>query len=249
MNSDDPSSSHIPDLDGIKAGTFETALLAELRLGLPPLFYYRLQEVADDWTFVLKLHSLFEGALTQLLQEKLRLRSHIRESLTPRDSFTSRVHLASRMNLMEPDYRGFLLSLNRLRNDITHNIRFICFDIRSYVDSLSDSDCRRTAMTLSAGFKNLTLPDYRKITPPKARQRDCRTVREVFWHLNPKFSIWNSGLWALDLISLHFHFEETGGNIIPEADIAAKLQDLLHDPSVLEYRRTHKAIWPSDDAS
>ena len=41
------------------------------------------------------------------------------------------------MNLLEPDYRGFLLSLNRLRNDITHNIRFLAFDFRSYVECQS----------------------------------------------------------------------------------------------------------------
>jgi len=149
---------------------------------------------------------------------------------------------------MEPDYRGFLLSLNRVRNDITHNIRFIAFDFRAYVDSLSDADFRRTAVTLSAGFKNQPATTFPKITPKNARHRDCRTVRELFWHFSPKLSIWNSGLWTLDLISLHFHFEESGDTIIPEADIQAKLQDLLHDPSVVEYRRTHKAIWPYDNA-
>jgi len=49
--------------------------------------------------------------------------------MTPRDSFVSRVHLAERLGVMEPDYRGFLLALNRLRNDLTHNIRFIAFDL------------------------------------------------------------------------------------------------------------------------
>ena len=71
--------------------------------------------------------------MTRLLQEKLRLRTLCRESLTPRDSFTSRVYLASRMDLIEPDYRAFLLALNRLRNDITHNLRYLDFNLRHYV--------------------------------------------------------------------------------------------------------------------
>jgi hypothetical protein len=140
-------------------GTFEATLLAELRVGLPPLFYTRLLDITDDWAFVLKLHSFFEGTLTRLLQEKLALRSS-REILTPRDTFVSRIHLAERLNLLEPDYRAFLLGLNRLRNDITHNIRFIDFDLRRYVDALSDSDFRRTAYALCAGFKNVSVEDF-----------------------------------------------------------------------------------------
>jgi hypothetical protein len=62
---------------------------------------------------------------------------------------------------------------------------------------------------------------------------------------NPQFAIWNAGLYTLDLISLHFYFEESAGSIVPEWDTLAKLQDLLHDQAVLEYRRTHPAIWPA----
>jgi hypothetical protein len=102
----------------IALGNFETSLLAELRLGLPPLFYYRLVEIKDDWGFVLKLHSFFEGTLTSLIQHKLRCRKNSRETLAPRDTFVSRVYLADRMKLLEPDYKAFLLGLNRLRKTV-----------------------------------------------------------------------------------------------------------------------------------
>lgn len=227
----------------LKLGTFETALLAELRVGLPPLFFVRLIEIDDDWAFVLKLHSFSEGILTRLLQEKIRLRTQCGENLTPRDSFVSRVHLAFRMNLLEPDFRGFLIALNRLRNDITHNIRFMDFDLRRYVDGLSDSDFRRTAVTLCAGVKNLpadSIPLPKQPSPASTRQRHCQTVREQIWHLFPRFSLSYAGLWTLDLLSLHFHFEISGDKWSAEPDIQAKLQDLLHDPVVIEFRRTHE---------
>jgi hypothetical protein len=216
-------------------------LLAELRVGLPPLFYYRLIEIPDDWGFVLKLHAFFEGTLTRLLQDKLRLRTLCRESLTPRDSFTSRVYLASRMDLIEPDYRAFLLALNRLRNDITHNVRYLDFKLRHYVDNLSDTDFRRTAVMLGAGLKNVpadSIPLLANWTSPKStRQRHFRTAREQLWHNLPRFSLWCAGLMTLDLLALHFHFEKSGGTWSAEPDIEAKLQDLLHDPAVLAYRR------------
>jgi hypothetical protein len=141
----------------IQAGPFETILLAELRLGLPPLFYWQLHEIKDDWAFVLKVHALFEGTLTKLITEKIALRKIKHEHLTPYDSFVSRVQLAERLKLIEPDYKNYLISLNRLRNDITHNIRFINLRLQTYFDSFNDRDFRNASHGLGAGFKNQPL--------------------------------------------------------------------------------------------
>jgi hypothetical protein len=263
----------------LNLGTFETIVLAELRIGLPPLFYTRLLDITDDWAFVLKLHSFFEGTLTKLLHEKLALPANRHETMTPRDSFVSRVHLAERLGVMEPDYRAFLLALNRLRNDITHNVRFIAFELRGYVDALSDTEFRRTARALCAGFKDIPVGDYvamlqkeqtekhsnhagtriapadREMSsrflaafsgPGKAkRERLPRTVREFFWLSAPKPSIWYAGVWTLDMLSLHLHSE--GYPDVKafrfDSDLEAKVQDILHDPAVLEYRHKMDGLW------
>ena len=47
---------------------------------------------------------------------------------------------------------------------------------------------------------------------------------------------------TLELLSLQFHFDISEDEIIPESDIEAKLQDLLLDPAVLEFKRTSR--WP-----
>jgi hypothetical protein len=230
-------------------GEFETTLLAELRLGIPPTFYFRLVEVGDHWAFILKMHSFFEGALVKLLREKLQLRPKVRETLYPGDSFPTKVHLASRMNLLESDYTTFLLALNRLRNDITHNIRFIAFDFNTYVDSLSEFEFRRTAAALHPGFKNTNPRGFFPKTwaPKNRRSRQCHTAREMLWHLAPKFSLWSAGLRTLDLISLHFHFEVNGDEVAGDPDIEAKLQDLLHDPAVLAFRLKLSEGFPNPD--
>jgi hypothetical protein len=57
----------------IDAGSFNLILLAEHRLGIPPLFYFKLIEIKDHWAFVLKLHALFEGTIQRLLEEKQNL--------------------------------------------------------------------------------------------------------------------------------------------------------------------------------
>ena len=136
---------------------FESILLAELRLGLPPLFYWQLREIKDDWAFILKLHALFEGALTKLLFEKLAIRKIKHERLTPYDSFFSRVELAERLKLVLPEYKKYLLALNHLRNQITHNIRFINLQLSKYYDSVPESDFRRAARELGIGYENISV--------------------------------------------------------------------------------------------
>lgn len=226
---------------------FETVLLAELRLGLSPLFYNRLMENSDDWGFVLKFHSFFEGAITKLLEEKLRTHKGTHESMTSRDSFVSRVLQADRLGLLEPDYRSFLIGLNRLRNDITHNLRFIEFDFRAYVDGLSDKDFRRTAAALCIGFKNAPVDDsWREVFHPQSKMpnRSIRTGRELFWHLSPRATLWFSGVGMLDLISLQFLVDFKGDIPQYEEGIEARLQDLLLDPAVIEFKRNYENLFP-----
>jgi hypothetical protein len=179
---------------------------------------------------------------------------------------------------MEPDYGAFLQALNRLRNDITHNIRFIAFDLQRYVDDLSDKEFSRSAGALCAGFKDVPMRDYvamiederakkksehagssiapadremasRSLAslsgPSKTkREKPPRTVRELFWQSAPKQSLWYAGVWTLDMLSLHLHSE---GYPDPKAfcfdsDLEAKLQDLLHDPAIIDYKRKVEAL-------
>ena len=223
---------------------FDTILLAELRVGLPPLFYHKLLTIRDDWSFILKLHAFFEGCLTQLLQEKLKRERFRQHQITPHDSFVSRLHLADRMKLLEPDRKIFLQSLNSLRNQITHQLRFIDFDLPRYIDDLSDREFRKLALHLCTGLENITLADCNlsKLPTKRVVRHSFKTLREhVFLHY-PKYSIWFSGVMTLELLSLQFHFDISEDEIIPESDIEAKLQDLLIDPAVLEFKRT--SPWP-----
>ena len=112
----------------IDAGNFDLILLAEHRLGLPPLFYFKVMDIKDDWAFILKLHALFEGAVHRLLAEKTAQFEFAEPVPSERDSFFTKVQTAARLFL--PDNRDeayipareYLLALNHLRNRITHDL-------------------------------------------------------------------------------------------------------------------------------
>ena len=228
----------------LKANLFETSLLAEHRLRVPPLFYHRLQQLDDDWGFVLKLHAFFEGALTHTLVQKLRRHPKSADGLTPRDSFTSRVHLADRLGILEPDPKAFLLAINQLRNDLTHNIRFIDFNLDRYARSLSDRDFARTARVLCTGVVDMPLDlEDARLSSARAKQRRTTTLRQMLFQRAPRKSIWFSGLFALDLLSLHCIFDLDSEPATLEPDIEGTLQDLLLDPVVMDYKRRFKPLW------
>jgi hypothetical protein len=46
-------------------------LLAEKRLDLPILSYYKLLNEENDWTFVLRIHVLFEGVVQRVIKHVL----------------------------------------------------------------------------------------------------------------------------------------------------------------------------------
>jgi|SRR5271157_2272690 len=228
----------------LKAKQFETSLLIEHRLGLPPLFYHRLREISDDWGFVLKLHAFFEGVLTHTIVHKLRRHPKSGEGLTPLDSFTSRVQLADRLGVLEPDPKAFLLALNKLRNELTHNIGFIDFDLDRYARSLSDRYFAKTARTLCTGALDEPLnSEDARVTAAQAKQRRTTTLRQMLFQQSPRESIWFSGLMALEVLSLHCIFDLDSDPVAVEPDVEGTLQDLLLDPAVMDYKRRFKPLW------
>src|SRR2546426_8680359 len=84
--------------------TFESLLLAELNLGLPPTSFFKLMSEPDDWSFILKLHAILESALTSLLEKRL-----------PAEDFDNTMTFARKIQLVfelpecsqDPEYRSF----------------------------------------------------------------------------------------------------------------------------------------------
>src|SRR6266516_3609319 len=89
--------------------TFESVLLAELNLGLPPTSFFKLMSEPDDWSFVLKLHAILESALTRLLEKRLPA-----ESFDDMMTFVRKVQLVFDLPECSRDrysgYRGFFLA-------------------------------------------------------------------------------------------------------------------------------------------
>lgn len=158
----------------------------EKELGLPKGFFNGLVH-EDDWSFVIKLHALYESALAYVVGHKLG--EEVAEIITRLDMNGERgkVAFARALAIVTDDEVRFLKLLSTLRNRCAHGVRqAVEFSLPSYVEGLS-RDARKEFLRAVRGDD----PD-RQITIGK------NTVSHVQFVLdNPKLSIWLSSMWVL----------------------------------------------------
>src|SRR5437667_198329 len=115
--------------------TFESVLLAELNVGLPPMSFHKLIGERDDWSFILKLHAIMESALRRLLDK--RLADHDFDDPV---SFSQKLRLLqSVLPVPEEEYQSFLVALNYLRNRFAHEAKYIVADLHTVFNELPSS--------------------------------------------------------------------------------------------------------------
>jgi len=212
---------------------FESVLLAEMNLGMPPTSFYSLLKETGDWSFVLKLHCIFECALAQLIERRGADDNGVEST------FVGKVQSAFQVPFLSGDdgetFRSFLLNLNFLRNRFAHNARYMSADIWTV---LLDVPLSKRRLVL-AGLKLASdRPDFfvnivakaAKVErvdelPDKARKMIARTSL-----------VFHGGL-ILDLISTAYYAAVGKDGKFYFENFRPQLQDLLHDPAVIEFRR------------
>jgi hypothetical protein len=107
------------------------------RLGLPAEFFFLLVE-ESPWSFVIKLHALFESAVTHLLETAMEDEG-LREfaaSLNLGGQF-GKLGLAQRMRLLKEQDVRFIHALGAMRNACVHDIKNVDFSFEAYLDGLA----------------------------------------------------------------------------------------------------------------
>src|SRR2546430_2744737 len=126
----------VGDLPAIPRDPILAIQQLEKDLSLPKGFYRRLVK-EDDWSFVIKLHSLIEAALSALITEALgekRLSEPIsRLSVSGR---CGKLTFVKVLNLLPPHVQKFIEKLSEIRNQYVHRIGNV---LTSLVDHVTNS--------------------------------------------------------------------------------------------------------------
>lgn len=191
----------------------------EERLGLPVGFYERLLQ-EDDWSFVIKLNALFEGACTHALVA--RLRAPVIEEQLARlqlaDSSTGKVKLLTVLGSISPEQATFMRRFAELRNTLVHNVARIVFDYVQYLASLNSNQRDQFVKVFGCCWKKDLHLGGKQVS------------RTNFVLENPKLSVWFASIEIL--ACLHLEFE---------------LADIKFKTTVLEEYRKIASEW-SDEA-
>lgn len=159
-------------------------------IGVEPGFFDRLQD-EDDWSFVIKLHAVFEGIVTHLLtyhfQEKSLADLFARLELS--NKTTGKIAFMKAIGWMGKDNRRYISSLSELRNALVHDVRNCSFDLKEMVSKYSEKELKAFTVTFSpfeTGKKlnNEKPPRLVEISPEELKRLMARAKE------NPKLHVW-----------------------------------------------------------
>jgi hypothetical protein len=122
----------------------------EAKVGLRENFFRDLL-LEDDWSFVIKLHALFEAACTHLLifHFKEPELTEIFSRLELSNKTTGKIAFLSRLELLGKENRLLVSTLSELRNSLVHDVRNAEFSLVTTIDGLSPSELKQFAIAFS----------------------------------------------------------------------------------------------------
>ncbi|MDZ4254297.1 MAG: hypothetical protein U1A72_17155 [Sulfuritalea sp.] len=167
----------------------------ESKIGVSKNFFLSLN-AADDWSFVIKLHALFEAACTHLLlfHFKEPELSEVFSRLELSNKTTGKVAFLAKLGLLGKENQRFLSSLSELRNSLVHDVRNSEFSLKEMAQSLDASEVKNLAVSFSPFETHVRKFPYdptMKIGYKEEWQRQAaiESIVERF-SADPKYHIW-----------------------------------------------------------
>ena len=110
----------------------------EKDLTIPKGFFWSLLK-EDDWSFIIKLHSLIEAAVTQLLLKEIARPEleNVFANIELSNSRAGKMVFLKDLGLLKP-YHRYVRVLSEIRNDFVHNISNVKVSLKEYLDNKPD---------------------------------------------------------------------------------------------------------------
>lgn len=128
----------------------------EQRMGLSSGFFEKLIQ-EDDWSFIIKLHALFEGACTHLLlfhfQEPTLFEVLSRLELSNKS--TGKLAFLDRLELLGKGDRRFISSLSEIRNTLVHDVTNHTFSLKEMLSAYSGAQLKNFTIAFNPWEENI----------------------------------------------------------------------------------------------
>ncbi|MBN2520939.1 MAG: hypothetical protein JXB17_10570 [Bacteroidales bacterium] len=188
----------------------DAILKFEKKIGVQAGFFEKLKD-EDDWSFIIKLHALFETACTHLLIFHFNEPNlvNILSRLEISNKTTGKLLLLKEMGLLSKDYMLFIYRLSELRNFLVHDIRNSTFTIHEMVNGFNRKELKQFALTFSPFEKTILEINKRdnrlRLNIPKNFDENTLIQRVKD---NPKEYIWYGARTVLIEIIEMLHYSD-----------------------------------------
>ena len=145
----------------------------EDKLGLSKGFFDALVE-EDDWSFVIKLHALFEAVCSHLLVYHFREEAikEVVSKLELSNKSTGKIAFLKALGLLGKDERRYIYSLSELRNRLVHDVRQSSFKLKDMVAALDEKEMKSFAKTFSPSEAKTVRPDVAEVLKKAKRDKE-----------------------------------------------------------------------------
>jgi len=172
----------------------------ESNIGVEQGFFERLLD-EDDWSFIIKLHAVFEAIITHLLtyhfqEEAL---SDLFARLELSNKTTGKIALMKAIGWMGKDGRRYISSLSELRNALVHDVRNCSFNLKEMVSKYSEKELKTFTVTFSPFEAGKRLSPEKPSRLIEGRPEELKRLMERAKE-QPKLHIW-AGAYSV-LVSL-----------------------------------------------
>lgn len=145
----------------------------------------------DDWSFVIKLHALYEASVSNLIINKIgepALEEFVYK-LDLGDKGKGKLKLSKSLGLLDEDERKFIYALSEIRNNFVHNVNNTQISLNQYFSRLSKDKRKHYINTFGYAYPGPINIVGETIEP------------KVFTEENPKIAIWHNSMYVLSVIS------------------------------------------------
>ncbi len=200
-----------------KKDPLEEVRALEKEIGLSKDFLICLVN-EDDWSFVIKLHALFEAVIGHALVEELG-RAELRTIFANTELSGARagkVEFAKALSILDKESRRYIRKLSELRNELVHDVTNTSFTFQQHLDGMNAKERHQFYQSFelqpAAGPMMLQGKSY---------------PREEFFLQNPKVSLW---LNASTVLTFLYQRKELGKT---RRELDAKWADLAKRRALL----------------
>lgn len=159
--------------DALKKTLEEKITPLEKRLNVKPGFFEGLSNEKNDWSFIIKIHSLVEAAVSHYLSVKIgnnKLES-VFQRLPLSTANGGKIDFLKALDLLK-EHRGFIALLSSIRNKYVHVVSNVNLRFEDYFDSNE------------ANF-NTIVKEFRKVFSKLSKPRASDVIKKT-----PGFAIW-----------------------------------------------------------